>query len=488
MYLSRNTTNYGITTTDYNELCRDSGVVPIYGFNRYFINNKLEVFTLKGYGVNLDFVKLTPSRYTTHKIPMYRLITDDDLECTQRVDYLYLSTWYGPMPIDNIHYTENEVFSPEKNLYYSINTIVPVDDSTKIINGIEFKKICDDVFDIFISRDGVIFNPKYSKFMKHYIHYKLYHYVTYNKRGTFIHRLVYSAWKNNGILVSSDIPIDHIDGFKNHNSINNLRETTNLENYRDAAFKQGLRNTAWSPEVIEYLSQLMEDGTMGPKEMFYKTKERFPEFIVSYRNFKRRVYELLYKGFWKDITSKYQIDNYIKNVSKHPNTRSEDELIHAICKAYVSGKYKHNKDIAKDLGTSETVVNTVLRKDKWTDISDQYNIDYVSKRRVELTPEEIKNISNDLMNGLAIHKIAKKYNRDKKTLRKIIQRQVFPEVTAHYKYEDRFPHYNFVIPYSPINVASPYIAELKPRELRGSLVIFTLLNYMSDCVVAKGNA
>ena len=36
--------------------------------------------------------------------------------------------------------------------------------------------------------------------------------------------------------------------------------------------------------------------------------------------------------------------------------------------------------------------------------------------------------------------------------------------------------------------ASPYIAELKPRELRGSLVIFTLLNYSGDIIVAKGNA
>ena len=36
--------------------------------------------------------------------------------------------------------------------------------------------------------------------------------------------------------------------------------------------------------------------------------------------------------------------------------------------------------------------------------------------------------------------------------------------------------------------ASPYITELKPRELRGSLVIFTLLSYISDYMVAKGNA
>ena len=36
--------------------------------------------------------------------------------------------------------------------------------------------------------------------------------------------------------------------------------------------------------------------------------------------------------------------------------------------------------------------------------------------------------------------------------------------------------------------ASPYVTELKPRELRGSLAIFTLLSYISDCVVAKGNA
>ena len=36
--------------------------------------------------------------------------------------------------------------------------------------------------------------------------------------------------------------------------------------------------------------------------------------------------------------------------------------------------------------------------------------------------------------------------------------------------------------------ASPYITELKPRELRGSLVIFTLLNYSGDIIVARGNA
>ena len=36
--------------------------------------------------------------------------------------------------------------------------------------------------------------------------------------------------------------------------------------------------------------------------------------------------------------------------------------------------------------------------------------------------------------------------------------------------------------------ASPYIPELQPRELRGSLDRLTLLNYMGDCVVAKGNA
>ena len=34
--------------------------------------------------------------------------------------------------------------------------------------------------------------------------------------------------------------------------------------------------------------------------------------------------------------------------------------------------------------------------------------------------------------------------------------------------------------------ASPYVTELKPRELRGSLAIFTLLN--SIYRVAKGNA
>lgn len=487
MNVSKVVLEYGITMADYNKLCRDNGVIPIYNFNKYFINDKLEVFKLVGYGIDLKFVKIESVKYAAHKIPMYRLINDDGMEYLQRVDYLYLSTWYGPMPLNNIHYTDNEVFSSEKNLYYSVMTIIPVDDSTKIINGIEFKRVDKDL-DIFVSKDGVIYDEKFAKIRKHLLHHKLYHYITHKEKLIFIHRAVYSAWKNNGVLVSSDMLIDHIDGFKNHNSINNLKEAPNRKTIKENIFRRGLRNTTWSQEVIEYLSQMMEDGTMGPKEMFGKVKERYPEFTVSYPNFKRRIYELLHRGYWSDITSKYQIDNYIKNMNKHPNTKSEDELIHLICKAYVSGKYKHNKDIAKDLGVSESMVNMILRKEKWTDISDQYDIDYVPRNRGELTEDEIKNISNDIMDGIAIHKIAKKYNRDKRTLRKIIQRQVFPEVTSHYKYEDRFPKYDFVIPYSPINVESPYVAKVKPRELRGSLAIFTLLNYISDCVVAKGNA
>ena len=43
MNVSKVVLEYGITMADYNKLCRDNGVIPIYNFNKYFINNKLEI-------------------------------------------------------------------------------------------------------------------------------------------------------------------------------------------------------------------------------------------------------------------------------------------------------------------------------------------------------------------------------------------------------------------------------------------------------------
>ena len=265
-----------------------------------------------------------------------------------------------------------------------------------------------------------------------------------------MHRLVYQAWRLNDVCIDSKIPIDHIDGFKNHNWVENLVSTTHRANYRKAAYIQNLRTTKWTPEIIDYMCQLMEFGTIGPKDILDKLREKFPTFNISYNNCKRRIYELLDKNFWKDISSNYNIDNYRKYQNYHKNAPSSDELIHQICKEYVSGKYASNKEIATKLNTTETIVNKVLRKEKRVDISSQYDINYIINKRHPLEEEEVTEICEEIIvHNMPIYLIAEKFHREKETIRKIIRRQIYTNITSKYNFEEKYPQYDYKIPYNP---------------------------------------
>lgn len=454
MVTSKIEKSYGINSTALNSLCWDKGVVPVYLCSSYYIDKELNVYKLIANPIR--FEKLEPYKYTKkHRIPVYLLKNDKGVSIQIRIDYIYLTTWYGPMPINSIPYQKCEVYTVDKKLYYRINTYIPNEFNEMIVNGIRFKKvITSEGNNIYVSEYGVVFDANRLIFRRYSFDSKFYNKISVNDKSNnkhhySVHRLVYQAWKLNGEKLDSSIPIDHIDGFKTRNWIDNLVATTHRANYRKAAYEQNLRTTKWSSEIIEYMCQLMEIGTYGPRDILTKIQERFPDFDISYSACKHRIYELMDDGFWEDISSKYNIHNYRKFQNTHNNVPSDDELIHKICQAYTSGKYTANRQIAKALGTTETIVNKVLRKDMRTDISSQYDIDYVSRRRHPITEEEAIEICNAIMiDDMPLYIAAEKFHREKESIRKLIRRQIYPEISKKYHFELKYPHYEYIIPYN----------------------------------------
>jgi len=120
--------------------------------------------------------------------------------------------------------------------------------------------------DYLIYRDGRVYSKKRNIFLKQtkskrgYLTVSLYN----KKRKTYnIHRLVGEHYIDN---FNNKPFIDHIDGNKLNNNINNLRWVTNIENCN--AFQSLSKNNTSGIKNITYQKQ----GLWEYKKCFYKTK------------------------------------------------------------------------------------------------------------------------------------------------------------------------------------------------------------------------
>ena len=390
---------YRINRSTLNALLWESKLTPIYNHSYDYIDKDGRVFYME----NQKFIEKKPVKFTKkHNMPIYRIINDITGEPEQiRLDEIYLSTFYMPLNIkESTKYSKDWKFEYGKldEIKYCVKDYQRIDENTLIINGSPFKRIFlngKESTNYFISEMGVVFENNYQRFRKMVYNMKFYVYVTIMEKLLYIHRLVYNTWNDKTPWIDSSIQIDHIDGFKTHNWVSNLREATALENYRNAAYEQGLRSTIWTPEIIKTVCKMMAKGTYGPKDIS-------DAIGIPYDKTKKKIYEILDKGHWSDISKKYDIENYRRMMHTHTHMPTQDEIIHKICQEYITGKYKTNKDLANKLGLSETIVNTVLRSENRPDISSQYDLNYSYKKRKD--EEEVHEMCKKIMSGIPTKK------------------------------------------------------------------------------------
>ena len=460
MLISRIQQKFKMTSTALNNLCRSEKKYPIFLHTDYFVDENAVVYILDVSNEEPNFIPLIPTSYSkSHNIPRYKIKNDLTNDYDKlRADIIYLSTFYGPMPKEMIVYYpsfdwNNRVMD---DIRYRTTFIKRIDENTISFYDEIMKRIIisGKTSNYYISNKGTVYNLTTNTFTKHYFNAKLYHSISipldiFNYQT--IHRLVYCVWNNNGNLPKKGNSIDHIDGFKNHNWNSNLREVTNLENFRSAAYDQNLRNTPWSYEIVHYVCKLMSDiNTTGIREMYDKTIEKYKDFNVSYSAFKHKVYEIMNGEFWKDVASKYNVTAYKENFNNHIHAPTDDELIHKICQIATNGiKYENNKQMAEENNLPVHIVNRVLRGEYRTDISSQYNIQYSTKKRRGFTEDEVHTICQDFMDGYAVNRIVERRGRNKCDIWKIIRREKYSKIGKQYNFESVRPDLLYAVPYDP---------------------------------------
>ena len=108
-----------------------------------------------------------------------------------------------------------------------IQEVTPRDRLTDIIIGdLLYKRWNGSKY--FVNKYGAIFSEPYGAFVKQNFNDRDYRLVSIGKKSVRVHRIVWEAWNERVIPDSREI--DHIDGLRWHNDLDNLRAVTHAEN------------------------------------------------------------------------------------------------------------------------------------------------------------------------------------------------------------------------------------------------------------------
>lgn len=137
-------------------------------------------------------------------------------------------------------------------------------------------------------------------------------------KNYYVHRLVLMTF--NPVLNMNNLQVDHIDGNKQNNRIDNLRWVTNLENAH-YAMQTGLmkHNVFESDQEVRDICSFLEAG-VGCTEL-----SRISGYSVD------AIEAIKYGKNWTHISQSYQFPK-----KRERNVTSEDN-VHRICELFVSG-------------------------------------------------------------------------------------------------------------------------------------------------------
>jgi hypothetical protein len=270
---------------------------------------------------------------------------------------------------------------------YKIN-IVEKDDNTIYVNGVEFKRYNDTYY---ISSKGLVFHASKNNIIPVHINKKGYSQIS----PDVIHRAVYKVWKGD---IPEGLTINHKDGNKCNNDIDNLEAITNSENIRHA-FETGLQPSArWKESQVYQVCGLLEKNTQ-----FKEIANTLGCFTDNDQHFLRRlIYRLRYDTAWKDISAKFNIKNYdYENDNSHRSISVE--IVYRICELLESGL--GNIEVSNKLNVKPGIVKEIRNGVTYKNISSKYDIPSIHNN-----PNDYKSASRKL-NDNDVHEICKRLEK-----------------------------------------------------------------------------
>lgn len=204
----------------------------------------------------------------------------------------------------------------------------------------------------------------------------------------------------------STLHIDHVDGVKYHNIVENLEWVTPAENLQ-RAINNGLCNFKLiSKETAEDICKLLELG--------------YPiNIIASDLNVSESVvHSIRYGTTWTEVSKKYTF----------PSNRYSITTVHLICE-YIAKGYS-NIQIAKLLSVSESQIQKIRKRQVWFEISKDYEFPVKKIDR-----ETAIQICEMLQEGMKPKTIAEVIGVGKRTVEHIRDRSSWAEVSKDYIFE-----------------------------------------------------
>ena len=451
---------YGLISSRLNELCKKYEVVPIYNYGFYFMNRR----NRKVYEVSLEpgdpavpiMIEKAPYKYTRKSnVPVYYLRPDNANKVVKvRGDILFLNTFYGPLTsLDDVNYKIDYTDLKSSEIEYKIFDFERIDDDTLRINTEIFKKVYINAkysSDIYISNKGVCYNYQKNKFQAYSFDNKMYTmvYISSNEyddnsntlSDSFrVYRLVYNVWTNQNPWLPTEMQVDHIDGYKYHNNIENLRAIDNKTNFRASFGDQNLRYSAYSVKEINTLCKYIQDAIYSPREiavLMNKPYKSIAHTIKDIRNGKE----------WTDVASNYDFSKY-EQTDHSRGERITPELVTNICE--LAMEHIPSKEIAKKLNRNPAIINQTLRGEHYPEIVQKYDLSFIPHVK-QLTDEQVVGICERVMNGESVQSIATDFNyTEDKPIRNIIRRKDHADIGKNYHFELLYPDRAYVHPYEP---------------------------------------
>ena len=189
-----------------------------------------------------------------------------------------------------------------------------------------------------------------------------------------VHRLVAGAFVPNP---ERKPEVNHKDGNKSHNYVDNLEWVTPSENILHA-YRTGLKhqntgeknhNTKIKQKDAELICKLLEENKLSMREI---------SEIIGCR--KTIIMNILAKKAWREISEKYNIDNYDVKESINGNRRMKRSVAIKICEDLSSGYYSI-REIAEKYNVSYYAVNSIKQHQSWNSISCLYDFSNYLKNK-----------------------------------------------------------------------------------------------------------
>lgn len=334
--------------------------------------------------------------------------------------------------IDNKIYSDNEIESLMKN----INHISYIGNDKYKVEKFKQIKIYNDYIPYIISSYGRIFSINYSgkkhnvKQLKTQINITGYERITITYLNMVlnlsIHRIVAFAFIYNSDIINK-IEVNHIDGNKLNNTIENLEWVTPEENIKHA-FDIKLRKYGENSSNSKYTSdQIIKVCEMIVND--YKIKDICKITGVA----KYTIKDILYGRSWLNISCNYDFSKYHYGIS-HEEYKKYIQNIYNICIMLEENfplKYIKNRT-----GFTENQISKILHKRTNTDISNNYDFSKYNYGK----PYNYEDIIHEIcMYGesgkYSMREISKITNISYRTVQHILYGEIYKKISKEYNLE-----------------------------------------------------